>query len=657
MNAIAQKFAQADEPYARGYYEWEGEDSFARHAHAYAAWLKEVPPPAYDGGNFYPCGALTDKAYGVVPHYNCSFFVDEERIRQKDASLLPLLSDEYSRNPYGNIVHTVAGFCYTHSLPHYGRVAAEGLRSYRERIENKNGKLRRGLSDLLDGIEAYRAHCEEYLKENGGKRQLIEALNRVPFLPAENVYQALVCWNFIYHLDGCDNVGRLDQDLEPFWRGENIEPLLREFFRIVDRSNGFSASVGPRYNEITLQCLKAIKGLRRPQIELRVTEDMPQKYWDAAVESLAQGGTNPSLYNEAAYMRAFRKAMPEIPEQDLSRFCGVGCTESSLAGISRAGSLDAGIHLPYIFAGCMKNDLPQCGDFAEFYGRFLRRYREELRATLEAVYQTYRLREKFRPAPFRTLVVDDCIEKDADFNAGGARYNWGVINFAGIVNVVEDMLAVKELVFDEHRYSAEEFAAGMERQDENLFDACKKCGHFGVNNADCDAFARKFSEDIVSELKKYRNYFGGRYLAASIQFDTCARAGEIVPATPDGRRNGMPLADSLAAIHGNDTQGITAMLNSVACIAQEDMPGTPVVNLRLGKDFLRKHLRAVALGYFAQGGMQLQISCLSKEDMLDAMEHPQAHANLIVRVGGYSEYFIRLSKELQRQIVQRTEYV
>lgn len=657
MNLKAEKFAKADEPYARAYFEYEGEDMFTRHAHAYSSMLKEFPPPAYDGGDFYPCGTLTDKLYGVIPNYHCIYFVFEDRIRAKDPSLLPLLQDEYTQSTYGNTVHSVAGFSYSHSLPHYGRVAAEGLDSYRVRIEKRNGKLKRGLLDLLDGIEAYRAHCVEYLEQNGGKKQLIDALKQVPFQPARNIYEALVCWNFIYHLDGCDNVGRLDQDLMPFYKGEDIEALLREFFQIIDKTEGYSASIGPEYNEITLYVLKAIKGLRRPQIELRVTEDMPDVYWEAARDSLMQGGTNPSLYNEAGYMKAFHKAFPEIPDSDLLRFCGVGCTESSLAGISRSGSLDAGIHLPYIFTECMKEDLQNCKTFSEFYERFFARYRKELQETLDAVYKSYEVRERLRPSPFRSLVIDDCIDRDTDFNAGGARYSWGVINFAGIVNVVDDMLAVKELVFDKKEYTADQFTDGLEREDARLFDACKKCAHCGVNDAKSDEFAHNMSKELFAELKKYKNYFGGKYIAASIQFSTCATAGAFIPATPDGRRYGMPLADSIAAIHGNDTKGITAMLNSAAAIAQEDMPGTPVLNVRMSKDFLEKNLKAVTLGYFAQGGMQMQISCLSKEDMLDAMEHPEHHANLVVKVGGYSEYFIRLSRELQRQIIQRTEYV
>jgi len=127
-------------------------------------------------------------------------------------------------------------------------------------------------------------------------------------------------------------------------------------------------------------------------------------------------------------------------------------------------------------------------------------------------------------------------------------------------------------------------------------------------------------------------------------------------ATPDGRSYGDPLADSIGPIHGRDTKGPTAMLNSAAKLPQKLMLGTPILNIRLQKNFIRNHLQALITGYFKQGGMQVQISCVSREDILDAMEHPERHENLIVRIGGYSEYFNRLSPELKQTVLQRTEY-
>jgi formate C-acetyltransferase len=144
------------------------------------------------------------------------------------------------------------------------------------------------------------------------------------------------------------------------------------------------------------------------------------------------------------------------------------------------------------------------------------------------------------------------------------------------------------------------------------------------------------------------------FLSSSIQFMSQVGAGKNVGATPDGRRCGEPLCDSLAAIFGRDTKGPTALLNSVTALDLKSALGTPVVNFNIQKSFDDNILRALITGYMKRGGVQLQISCVSREDLLDAVEHPELHGNLVVRVGGYSEYFTRLSPELQKMVIDRT---
>ena len=145
-------------------------------------------------------------------------------------------------------------------------------------------------------------------------------------------------------------------------------------------------------------------------------------------------------------------------------------------------------------------------------------------------------------------------------------------------------------------------------------------------------------------------------MPSSIQFSTYAKAGKAVGPTPDGRGDGAPLCDSIGAIHGNDKNGITALLNSAAAISQENMCGTPVLNIKIDPARAKKSLKPLVLGYFEMGGMQLQITSVSREELIRAKEHPEDYPNLIVRIGGYSEYFRRLSPELQQTVIDRTEY-
>ena len=178
----------------------------------------------------------------------------------------------------------------------------------------------------------------------------------------------------------------------------------------------------------------------------------------------------------------------------------------------------------------------------------------------------------------------------------------------------------------------------------------------GTDSDEANTMANRLSTDLCTAFESKNPYLGGRFLPSSIQFVTYTEFGMHVPATPDGRNNGAPLCDSIGAIHGNDKNGITALLNSAASLCQEKMLGTPVLNIKLDKKQISKALKPLVNGYFKKGGMQIQITCTNKEELLAAKENPEKYPNLIVRIGGYSEYFNRLSPELQQTVIDRTVY-
>ena len=158
---------------------------------------------------------------------------------------------------------------------------------------------------------------------------------------------------------------------------------------------------------------------------------------------------------------------------------------------------------------------------------------------------------------------------------------------------------------------------------------------YGVDDDAADALCRGFCASRLRNARSAHALSRRRVSAASIQFTTYVDAGAAVPATPDGRAAGEPLADSLGAVQGRDTAGPTALLRSVAKLPLQSALGTPVLNLRLQKQFLRAALRPAVLGFFREG-VQGADQLPSREEIPDAMEHPQRHENLIVRTGGYS---------------------
>lgn len=652
---IAERLAAAGEHFASGLMEQPEASPFLRYARAMRRYLENFPLMSYHGEPLYPCGSVVREA---AVNYDYSYTVStryddlKKRVPEAVEPIKELISKYSSQVPRR---HCVGGDMYIHSYPNFSRIIKEGLADYERRVNAiRNNDIRLGLQDVLCGIRYLHGRILAILEAEAPDSDLCRAFRRIPFAPAENLYEALVCMNFVYYLDGCDNIGRPDADLIHLWRGEDMTEVLRCFFKNVNANYGWSGAIGPEYNALTAQCLRAVKGLRRPSLELRVRPDMPAEIWQLAEEAIYAGGGSPSLYNEDLYQKALRENFPRIPEADLAAFAGGGCTETMLVGMSNVGSLDAGINLALIFAEYMQENLAKAESFEEFYNGFIRAGTAEIREVLETISQSQELRAKYRPNPMRTLFVDDCIAKEKDFNAGGTRYSWSVVNIAGLINVLDSLLVIRHLVFDKKFMDGGEFLAELQAGEN--FRRFADIPRHGKDDPKANAMAHRLSADVCAAFEGKTPWLGGKFLPSSIQFTTYHDAGRAVGATPDGRSAGAPLCDSVGAIFGNDTEGATALLCSAAALCQEKMLGTPVLNLKLDATRIGKNLPALVKGYFRAGGMQMQITCVNREELLAAKENPEKYPNLIVRIGGYSEYFRRLSPELQQTVIDRTLY-
>jgi len=295
-----------------------------------------------------------------------------------------------------------------------------------------------------------------------------------------------------------------------------------------------------------------------------------------------------------------------------------------------------------------------------------------LRANLQAVIHNvlgqlnahFAARARHRPQPVRSLLMDDCVERGRDFNDGGARYNWSIINVAGLANVADSLEALRTVVFTEGAVTPLELRDILEHNFENneaLRRRLLAAPKYGNDRPGVDALAAEVAGFVYREIRAFPCARGGRFLPSHIMFETYAWAGHAVGATPDGRRAGEPLADSAGPMQGRDTCGPTAMLRSVARLPQRLAVGTPVLNMRFSKASLagsdaRRRLRTLIETYFQLGGLQVQISVVDRAELEDALLHPEQHENLIVRIGGYSTYFNRISAELKQEVLKRTEY-
>lgn len=634
-----------------------------RYSKAVAEYLKNAPLTPYGGGKLYPSGKsmyVADEVshIAVRPEYAYTTRADMKLLYEKDAEVAAFFEKEH----FGRVApidtpHTVGGAGYTHSFINFRRILKEGLVRYTQRVQALDeSDFKDAMLILLNGIEVYHKRCIAYLTGIHADPALIDALSRVPIKPVQNIYEALVAWNFVYYIDGCDDIGGLDRGLYPYWKGEDIRPILREMYENIDANDAWSMPLGPDTNELTVQIIDACHSIRRPSIQLLVTEDTPEEVWQAAYHSLASSCGQPAFYNWKLYKREINARLPEVTEEDLKYIAFGGCTETMIEGLSNVGSDDAGINTALIFDRFMRERLTDYDTFEGFMDGYLTECERVIAETCGILENFRKTRAEFRPQPVRTLFIDDCIDKQLDFNAGGARYNWSVMNVAGLINVVDSMLPVKRLVFEEKAYTPEAFIEKLDARDPVFLARCARLPKHGNDDPEVNRIANALTERIYSEFEKHTCTPGGRYFPVSNQFTTYEGAGKGVNATPDGRDKGDPLCDSMGAVYGRDKMGPTAMLASVSNLNLHKVLGTPVTNIRIAKKNLPTLLKPLVKGFFEMGGMQLQVTSASKEELLDALEHPEKHENLIVRIGGFSEYFNRLTPALKQTVIERTEY-
>ncbi len=639
-----------------GMYKEPDRSLFYRKSLGLGMYYEHCALPEYNGELLYPSGPIVTNMT-VYPGYRNGMKLDRQALEEKNKELTDkIISDFYRHKSYVPPEHTCAGDMYTHSMPNYQRILREGLLSYRNRIEKISDiEIRDGLLHLLSALECYIKRCIQYLEDIKADTKLINALKKVPLYPADNIYEALVSWNFVMYLDNCDNLGSLANGLLPYYKGEDIVPLLENLYDNLDSNNGYSMSIVDASNPLTVQCLEAAKGKRRPMIELFVDENTPDVVWEKAFEVIRTNNGQPAFYNPSVLFGGLKEKFPVIRDEDLEKFCGGGCTESMFEGLSCVGSIDAGLNLPLIMEETIYDKLTECKTFDEFYNCFIQNVQSVADSVAEGISKSQEERAELNPLPMRTLLVDDCIDSGKDFNNGGARYKWSIVNFAGMINVIDSMLVINDYIFKDKAFTKDEFIEKLRTEDESFMAAVRSHSlSFGKDNADANEFSKRISSDVYSVFDTKKPYIGEGFLPCAIQFNAQVANGKAVGATPCGRKSGAPLCDSLGAIFGKDTEGPTALLKSVTSLDLKQLLGTPVLSFNINQDFNNEVLKGLILGYMKLGGIQMQITCASVDLLKEAYKNPQLHKNLVVRVGGYSEYFNRLSDELKKMIMERT---
>ena len=518
---------------------------------------------------------------------------------------------------------------------------------------------------------------------------MAKAFETVPKKPAYDFTSAMCSFMLIFALDGSDSPGRFDQYMYPAYsKTENKEEISDLLDRLWDyfhdhRSwnlciSGSDENWNDESNRLTYDILDIVrkKGYNTPNLTCRIHRNTPDKLWNAIADTLATGTGLPALYNDDVVCAALEKI--GIPPEDSHDYCMNGCNQIDILGKSHMGLEDGEV----VFAKCLEFALHngvnamngekvsiKTGDPRTFatYERFERAFMDQLEYVTYnscSSANTYQhLRGVFEPHPFRSCLIEGCLEKGRDYRNGGPLYNHGQILAEGIADAGDSLYAVKKLVYDEKKYTMSELIDALSKNFEGyeqLHHDFKNCEKFGNDIENVDRITARALNRFFTVLKRNNTYRGGVFTGGCSTFNRAAGYGCQTAALPNGKLKGEPLlADSIAATPGRDTNGPTAQIKSVLRYNHTDACSGFVFQNKFEKKMFNSEkgkasFIALAKTFFSYGGQQYTVTVVSPKDLLDAKEHPDNHRNLIVRVGGYSDYFVNLNEALQDNVIKRT---
>ncbi len=430
-------------------------------------------------------------------------------------------------------------------------------------------------------------------------------------------------------------------------------------------------------NPLTYLALRVTRkmGFRSPNLALRIRAEDPDELWQAAHQGIHTGQGLPALYNEDVIVPMLLEM--GYPEHEALDFCLAGCSQVILGGRSNFAcdvgcynllkALELTLHDGYDplmgqQVGPHTGRLESLDTYENLKRAYDRQMRYMTRLGVSINDKDMYLRQR-EGACVRSLLVMDCLERGRGIFHGGARF-YNIQNEAcGVTNTANSLHVLKKVIYEEQLLPLERLVeildSDWQGQEALRLRLRNRMGKFGNDQPDVDAIRAEVAASWYHEIQQYPAVLGGFHWPGEVVFVYHEQHGAHTAASPDGRRCGEPLANSAGAASGTDTTGPTALMNSMLQIPQDQCRTCCVLNLRFSKKIWSQHTPAIITllrTYFQQGGYQMQINLVSREDLLAARKNPEQFASLIVRVGGFSDYYVRLSEQIQDEILERTEH-
>jgi len=547
--------------------------------------------------------------------------------------------------------------------------------------------------------------------------ELAKICRQVPAHAPETFHEALQYYWFIHlgvitELNPWDsfNPGRIDQHLFPFYQKELEEgsltkeratELLQSFWIkfnnhpsppkvgvTAQESNtytdfclinlgGLKSDGSDGVNELTFMILDVIEEMRllQPSSMVQVSKLNPDSFVQRTMKITKTGFGQPSYFNTDAIIQELLNQGKSI--EDARNGGASGCVESGAFG-TEAYILTGYFNLPKVLEITLHNGTdPVTGkllgletgpaalfrDFDELLQAYSRQLKHFINIKIDGNDRIERIFMEHMPAPFLSLLVDDCISNGKDYNAGGARYNTSYIQGVGLGSITDSLTALKYHIYDKKTISMTGMLKALSRNfadfEELRFELVYKTPKYGNDDDYADTQALSVFNFFYDAVNGHQTARGGISRINLLPTTSHIYFGSVINALPDGRKASEPLSEGISPVQGADKKGPTAVLRSAGKLDHLRTGGT-LLNQKFTPSFFDHEdsiikMTALIRSYFRMNGHHIQFNVVSADTLREAQKHPEKYRDLIVRVAGYSDYFNDLGEDLQNEIIKRTE--
>ncbi|UCD04644.1 MAG: glycyl radical protein [candidate division WOR-3 bacterium] len=488
--------------------------------------------------------------------------------------------------------------------------------------------------------------------------------------------------------------GRLTKDrarelLQAFWIKFNNQPAPPKVGVTAQESNtytdfclinlgGLKPDGSNAVNELSYLVLDVIEEMRilQPSSMLQVSHKSPERFLERALKIVRTGFGQPSIFNADEIVQELLRQGKSVI--DARNGGASGCVETGAFG-KESYILTGYFNLVKILEITLNNGKgPLTGAtlglrtgsplrFKTFDGLFSA-YKKQLEHFIDIKIKgniiIERIYAKYMPAVFLSALIDDCIDKGKDYHNGGARYNTSYIQGVGLGSITDSLAAIKFHIFDKKDISMRRLVRAL-RNDFNGFESVRSrlwddTPRYGNDDDYADSIMKQIFEAFFEAVDGRPNTKGGHFRINLLPTTVHVYFGSKVGATPDGRSAHKPLSEGISPVQGTDKNGPTSVIKSAAKIDHVRTGGT-LLNQKFTPQLLAdaegiRNLAALIRAYFSMNGHHIQFNVVTAETLKKAQRDPEKYRDLIVRVAGYSDYFVDLGKDLQDEIIRRTEH-